>query len=199
MAVAMLLKSTKPGRHSHKYTQFETMHKLRAAFSNLYHSSNEGSGTTVTLGRDTTCPTQSMWFERFAKGCLKRMGQEVHQDLAVSIHLMLAFQDLLEEEWREKTQLEDRIKLAMVGAYALVAFGGSFRGHEVFYLETFGLLKYAAGKHVERGQEFLVVPLLGRYKSEDAERYHLTPLALKTDSGLQIGRWVYRLADAKRA
>ncbi len=105
IAVAMLVKSTKPGRHNPDYSQFETMRKLRAAFSNLYHASVESSVNTLTLGRDTaktfltTCPTQSMWFERFSKGCFKCMGQEIHQDLAVSIHLMLALQESLEREW----------------------------------------------------------------------------------------------------
>jgi hypothetical protein len=77
VAVAMLVKSTKPGRHNELYTQFETMRKLRAAFSNMFHASARSNVDTVTLGRDTaksfltTCPTQSSWFERFCSGCLK--------------------------------------------------------------------------------------------------------------------------------
>jgi len=82
-AVAMLMKSTQPGRHDTSYTQFETLRKLRAAYSNFYHASATSAATTMTMGRDkaksflTNCPTQSAWFKRFAKGCLKRMGQEV--------------------------------------------------------------------------------------------------------------------------
>jgi hypothetical protein len=95
-AVAMLSKSTQPGRHEESYTQFESLRKLRAAYSNFYLASSLSTATAMTLGRDTaksfltTCPTQSMWFERFAKGCLKRMGQEIKQDLAVSVHAMKA-------------------------------------------------------------------------------------------------------------
>jgi hypothetical protein len=91
VAVAMLVKSTKLGRHNESYTQFKTMRKLRAAYSNMFHASARSSIETLTLGRDTaksfltTCPTQSSWFERFCNGCLQRMGQEVKQDLAVSI------------------------------------------------------------------------------------------------------------------
>jgi hypothetical protein len=94
----MLVKSTQPGKHDPRYTQFETLRKLRAAYSNYYHASVISAETSMTLGRDTakatltTCPTQNMWFERFTKGCLKRMGQEVRQDLATSIHLMHALQ-----------------------------------------------------------------------------------------------------------
>jgi hypothetical protein len=204
VAVAMLVKSTKPGRHNPTYTQFETMRKLRAAYSNMYHASARSNINTVTLGRDTaksfltTCPTQSGWFERFCNGCLKRMGQEVRQDLAVSIEVMLAFQSEMERDWQEEKTIEKRIQLAMIGAYALIAFGGSFRGHEVFLVDTFGLVKYASQRLSEKGMEFVMIPLLGRYKTENAERYHLTPLALRSKSGLEFGRWVSRLADAKR-
>ncbi len=205
VAVAMLVKSTKPGRHNREYTQFETLRKLRAAYSNMFHASARSNIDTLTLGRDmaksflTTCPTQSSWFERFCSGCVQRMGQEVKQDLAVSIQVILAFQEEMEKEWREPQTLKQRIQLAMIGAYPLIAFGGSFRGHEVFLVDTFGIIKYAKKKLVERGQAFAMVPLLGRYKTENADRYHLTPLALRSVSGLEFGRWVARLADAKKA
>jgi hypothetical protein len=162
-AIAMLLKSTQPGRYDTSYTQFETLQKLRAAYSNFYHASAVSNATAMTLGRDTaksfltTCPTQSMWFERFAKGCLKRMGQEVRQDLAVSIHIMKAYQELLEREWRVTEDDEkERIKLALIGAYTMIAFTGSFQGHEVFLVDTHSLLKYIDQEKFERGDKFVV-------------------------------------------
>jgi len=42
-----------------------------------------------------------------------------------------------------------------------------------------------------------VIPLLGKYKTENVEGYHLTPLIAGTSSGLQIEIWVKRLAWAK--
>jgi hypothetical protein len=200
--VAMLVKSTQPGKNDPKYTEFETLCKLRAAYSNYYHASVVSAETLMTLGRDTakatltTCPTQNMWFERFAKGCLKRMGPVVRQDLATSIHLMHALHTNLEREW-EASDEKDRVDLAMIGAYVLIAFTGSFHGHEVFLVDTFSLLKYAWEEHVEQGERFVVVPLLGRYKTENTEGYHLTPLAARTASGLEVERWEKRLAWAK--
>jgi hypothetical protein len=91
VVAAMLVKSTKLGRHDPTYTQFQMMRKLRAAYSNMFHASACSNIPTVTLGRDTaksfltTCPTQSSWFEHFCNSCLKCMGQEVHQDLAISV------------------------------------------------------------------------------------------------------------------
>lgn len=164
VAVAMLVESMKPGRHYQAYTQFETMRKLCAAYFNMFHASARSNIDTITLGRDTaksfltTCPTQSSWFERFCNGCLKRMGQEVKQDLAVSVEVMFAFQYEMERDWQELQSTKHRIQLAMIGAYGLIAFGGSFRGHEVFLIDTFGLIKYASQRLVEKGQEYNMVP-----------------------------------------
>jgi hypothetical protein len=124
------------------------------------------------------------------------MGQEVKQDLATSIHLMHALQTNLEDEW-ESSGDRERVSLAMIGGYMLIAFAGSFRGNELFLVDTFGLLKYAREEHIERGERFVVIPLLGRYKTENTEGYHLTPLAARTSSGLEIESWVKRLAWAK--
>jgi hypothetical protein len=74
VAVAMLAKLLNPGRYA-EYTQFQTLRKLRSAYSNLYHASSQGSTLMMTLGRDTTktflsnCPTHSLRFECFVKGC----------------------------------------------------------------------------------------------------------------------------------
>jgi hypothetical protein len=157
----------------------------------------------MTLGRDSaktflsTCPTNSVWFERFAKGCLKRMGQDVRQDLAVSAKLVLKFIQLLEEEWVLAPK-PLKGNLTLIGAYVCVAFGGSFRGHEVFLVDLYGLLKYSVLNLESEGTPYVIIPLLGRFKTEDGERYHLTPLAYTTASGIPIGKWIKRLAELKR-
>jgi hypothetical protein len=203
VAIAMLLKSREPGRYNN-YTQFETMRKLRSTFSNFYHASAEGSMMMMTLGRDTaksflsTCPTHSLWFERFAKGCLRRMGQEVRQDLAISTKVMLAMLDILEREWQDAQCRCQKEALALVGTYSCIAFGGSFRGHEVFLVDLYGLMKYASQKRGEGSAPHVIIPLLGRFKAEDGERYHLTPLASTTWSGIQIELWVRRLLQVKQ-
>jgi hypothetical protein len=40
-----------------------------------------------------------------------------------------------------------------------------------------------------------LVALLGRFKTESGEKYHLMPLALETYSGLRPGDWVERMLD----
>jgi hypothetical protein len=37
--------------------------------------------------------------------------------------------------------------------------------------------------------KYVMVPLLGRFKNEIGEQYHLTPLAAETKSGLKLKLW----------
>jgi hypothetical protein len=196
VAVGMLIKSLEPGRYSKTYQQFETIRKLRAAFSNLHMSSLEGINSLRTVGGESTkmclslLPTNSLWFERFAEGCLKRMGQDVRQDWALPLPVLHAMLDILEMEWEKADCWEDRHRTACAGAFSMVAFCGSFRGNEIFLTDLFGLSKYLAELEHE---SFVIVPLLGRYKGESHHRYHLTPMAARSDSGLEVRTWIKRL------
>jgi hypothetical protein len=198
----MLAKSVEPGRYRN-YTQFEMLRKLRSAYSNLFHASALGSGSMATLGRDTaetflsSCPSHSLWFERFSKGRLRRMGQEVRQDLAISVKVMLALLDILENEWQSDPTIHGKEVKVFLGAFAAIAFGGSFRGNEVFLTDLYGLANYSRTPLLENGTRYVIIPLLGRFKTEDGEQYHLTPLAYQTNSGIRIGVWVERLVQVK--
>jgi hypothetical protein len=139
----------------------------------------------------SACPTHSLWFEHFLRGYLLRMGQAVQQALAISIRVLLAL--LL---WATADNCKGQT-LAFVRAFCCIAYGGSFRGNEVFLTDLFGLIKYTQMAFQEDGVRYIIVPLLGRFKSEDGERYHLTPLAYTTASGITIGCWVERLVMVK--
>jgi hypothetical protein len=61
-----------------------------------------------------------------------------------------------------------------------------------------GFLKYliAGSEHEECWH--VVVPLLGRLKSETGERYHMMISARVTNSGLEPGKWADRLGEPLR-
>lgn len=203
VAISMLLRSLNPGRYG-DYTQFATIRKERSCFSNFYHASAVGSTAQSTLGRDTAksfltkCPTQSLWFERFSKGCLYRMGEVVKQDLAISIDVMLCMMKLFDDEWLRTPDGWDRSEIASVALYSIIAFCGSFRGHEVFLVDLFGLTKYETTFTLSNQTSYCMIPLLGKYKGESGERYHLTPLSSVTKSGLDLGLWVKRVCSHRR-
>jgi hypothetical protein len=44
----------------------------------------------------------------------------------------------------------------------------------------------------------LLVPLLGKYKGEAHHRFHLTPLAAITNSGIEVHTWIERLVEVQQ-
>jgi len=202
VAIAMVMKSLEPGKYA-THQQFETIRKLRAAYSNAFMASLAGTGSLRTVGGDrakyflTDSPTQSLFFERFSRGCLCRMGQVVKQDWAIPFPVMHALLDTLEADWATSQLFNQREKemISMLGAYVVIAFCGSFRGNEVFLADMHGTMKYLTAGDV--AADTVIIPLLGRFKGETGERYHLTPLAAITSLGIQVKTWVKRLVEAK--
>jgi hypothetical protein len=47
----------------------------------------------------TKCPSHGNWFERFNKGCHKRMGDVVIPDRALAVEIIVEMLRILEAEW----------------------------------------------------------------------------------------------------
>jgi len=62
-----------------------------------------------------------------------------------------------------------------------------------------GLIKYGSDNLLVAGKEYVMIPLLGRFKNEVGDQYHLTPLIAVTKSGLQVKVWVHRLIEVRQA
>jgi hypothetical protein len=105
----------------------------------------------------------------------------------------------LDSEWNQADSLPLRSRVASLGAWAVICFCGSFRGPGMFLIDLFGLAKYAACDRFVEGKEreFVIIPLLGRFKNELGDQYHLTPLAAVSKSGLQVKTWVRRLVEVR--
>ena len=80
--------------------------------------------------------------------------------------------------------------LIMAGAFSAICYCGSFRGHEVFLVDLHGLIKLNEQVRKKGRSDYVVILLLGRFKGETDERYHITPLAAVTASGIQLKFWV---------
>jgi len=191
-----------PGHYA-LHQQFETIRKLWAGFHNVYMASLTGSLSLRSVGGDRAkhflnqCDTHSTWFEHFAAGCLHRMGQDIRQDRAISLNVMHALMDHLEGEWGSTADFNTRFHVASLGAYSVIAFCGSFRGLEVFLTDLYGLCKYLDSPRQAQELPHVIIPLLGRLKNENGEKYHLTPLCSVTSSGLQVETWVHRLVQCQ--
>jgi hypothetical protein len=167
----MVMKSMEPGKYAF-HQQFETIRKLRAAYSNVFMASLAGTGSLTTVGGDCAkyflmdSPTQSLFFECFSRGCLSRMGQVVRQNWAIPLPVVHALLELLQSDWAAAQNLgrQEQELIAMLGAYVVIAFCGSFRGNEVFLADMYGTAKYLKSRDIPPNT--VIIPLLGRFKGE---------------------------------
>jgi len=189
----MILKSRDKGSYA-PYQQFETIRKLWSGFTNTYMSSLIGYTNYHTGGGDTAkhylcqCPTHSLWFECFSRGCLSQMGQEV-------ILVILELLHHLEMDLEAEADMEAKCNIITLGAFISIAYCGSFCGAEVFLVDCAGLRSYLHAPVDPSLPWHIIIPLLGRFKNEIGSHCHLTPLAAVTSSGINIRLWVTRLVE----
>ena len=203
-AVIMVKSSLRKGRYE-GYKQFATIRKIRSAVSNQWETSVAAGMQTLTLASEdrskasilSSCPTQSRWFKRFAEGCCIRMGEVTKQDKALS-------RDILHEILKEcrdriKHQQGDEQALPIsVATYLVVGFCASLRGSEGFMLDLAGLIYYLDEGRTGDESDHVVVPLLGRFKTEAHERLHLIPLASSTKSGFCPRWWLELVVHVRK-
>lgn len=114
----------------------------------------------------------------------------------MSVKILLELLRTLDKECEEGIGVQKE-RAVLLEAYAAIAYCGSFRGHEVLLVDLHGLIKYSWEQLIEGGHVYPIIPLLGRLKKEDRERYHLTPLAERTASCINLCLWVGRLVELK--
>jgi hypothetical protein len=198
-AIVMLQASLRLGKYD-KCIQFGTVRKLRSGFSNAYHVTAEGQ-EAVVMAKDTQklvvtkFPTYGEFFEHFTRGMHKRMGEIVRPNRAPSLDLMLAISRIMEDEWSQALSMEMRWSLAMEGSFYLVGFCCALRGEEIPLTDLFGTrTHWDAGE--SHSTKHVVVALLGKFKGETGESYHLMPIMAVTNRGLEPRKWIGRLLQA---
>ena len=82
----------------------------------------------------------------------------------------------------------------MVGLYLAMSFCLSLRGNEGFMLDLQGLIQHIMdGRDRREKHPHVVFPLLGRFKNEVGERWHLMLSVPVTKSGFKVRMWTERL------
>jgi hypothetical protein len=196
-AVVIVQRSLDKGKYA-RTVQFETVRKFRAAASNIYHSSIDGQGAMVMAKETrklqvTECPTYSDFFERFCKGMHKRMGDIVRPDRALSHNILKQIMVAVERDWASASEA-GKLKFALEGAFYLLAFVIALRGEEVPLIEMRGLRSHWV-QATQHEKPHVKVTLLGRFKNEIGECYHIMPILYTTPRGLEPGKWVSRVLD----
>ena len=211
VALEILSASQEPGRHSKEYQQYETIRKLRSAFSNAFESGPQGTTQNNLVFRGDkgkayglrTAPTESLFFSQFMLGLLSRMGQVIVPDEALSNEQVHGIMTLIKEKMNDQS-LDKKVKrkLLMTGAYFMSLYGCSLRGHEGLFLEASDFVKMidvgkegvrdAKGKVKAEGH--VCLPLLGRFKTEVGEQRHVMVMVNVSSSGLKFREWLEALA-----
>jgi len=185
-----------PGKYD-KHVQFRTIRKFRSAFSNVYHASIQGHDATI-MAKDTKklmvtkCPTYGLWLEKFMKGCQKRMGEIVRPDRALSTTILLEILQALNSEWNNFPH--QRMEIAAEGAFYVISFSCALRGEELPLVDLHGILKHWE-QSTSSEPPHIVIAILGRFKGEIGENYHLLPIVTVTSSRIENKLWIGRLLD----
>jgi hypothetical protein len=203
VALETLRASQKPGRHVKSYTQFESVRKLRAGYINALDAgparcldnrvfkSDKGQLFSLISGA-----TQSKLFMMFMKGCEKRMGRLVKQDLGISFEMLQEILKIYEDELLDENVPNKRKRFIVVcsGAFVIL-WAGALRGGEIFMLESSEFVRRRDdGRNKERDGH-VIIPLMGRFKNETGERNLLMVLANITNGGLDIRKCVDRFTS----
>jgi hypothetical protein len=202
VAMQMVASSLGKGRYEESHKQWDTIRRVRSLYSNHYRSTARANSYTTSMTSTkgsgaqmmTEDPCCSFWFQRFAEGCRKRMGQDWRPNKALSIDLMLHLISSVEQRVEDATEQEAKVKWLMIGGYFVICYVVSLRSTEGLLVDLEALLE-----HFDDARSYQIIPLLGQVKGEHHSRQHLLPCVPKTDSGIQIKVWLKRLIAVHQA
>ena len=203
VAIEMIKHSQGKGRNSSKYIQFDSIRKIRSAYSNVFESGPSRCIDNRKLRSDkgqmmhfVSGDTDSKLFGMFVKGCEKRMGRYVKQDCGMTNELLHAILDRYDKEFDDnRTSLSRKRFMLICGAVFVTLWGGALRGGEIMMMEASELIKRKLDGKYENKNEHIVIPLMGRFKNETGERNLIIILANVTQGGIPIRKWVEGLAS----
>ena len=196
VAILMVEKSLHAGRHSEKYTQFDTIRKIKSTHSNQSRGGKTANSISLAMtdskgsgyDRFSTEVCGSLWFQRFVLGCRKRMGQGWRPNQAISTPIVLKRLSLVETRVMSSCDPIEKRRLVMAGTYFCFCYVVSLRSPEGLLVDIPGLRKFG-----EKSDVHVVIPLLGQGKGEDHARQHLMHCVNVTGSGIPVRVWLVRL------
>ena len=203
LAIVMLRASQDKGRHNSDYVQFDTIRKIRSAWSNAHESSAVGEENLLALKGDkgktyrlSTSASESRLFYRFITGLESRMGRLVKSNVGIDTNILLEILNIYNRDLADKQVTWVRKRwIIMMSSYLVLCYGASLRGNEGLYLEGSSLVELIGlGKdEPDESLAHVCAPLLGRFKNETGEDKHVALMAERTKSGINIRLWMERL------
>ena len=203
LALGQVKLSQKAGINRTTHLQYDTIRRLRTAFVHIHdtgHRENNHGGTTLGFRthkgeafKASRVPTDSKVYEMINRGMLLRMGKQTHTDLGLDVRILkITLEDIKISVKEEEGNYMKVRELVMLGTLLVVGFVCALRGNECLMLDSMGLQTHIhQGKEgQEDGNEHVVIPLLGKFKNEDGNRFHLMVAVNTTHSGLEVRLWL---------
>jgi hypothetical protein len=163
---------------------------------------------TVAVGgkskmHTTTSPAMGDWYSRFNKGAHKRIGDLSFQDAAWSPELLIKVLAQFEAKWEELegtvmtngVRRKKEAKLIFPVLMGELSYVLALRGEELPMMDLAGTRLNSTKGKVHPKTTHGVVALLGRFKNETGEKYHLMPVLMVTKLGLTPMMWVNRMLE----
>ena len=86
------------------------------------------------------------------------------------------------------------MEIVAEGAFYVIAFSCALRGEELPLVDLHGILKHWE-QSTSSEPPHIVIAILGRFKGEIGENYHLLPIVTVTSSRIENKLWIGRLLD----
>ena len=206
IAMAQVRYSQRPGANESTHLQFDTVRKMRTAFNHVYEvgkaiRAEDHTGFKGLKGEifsASSCPTDSRFFQLFTRGLLLRLGKQTKSNWGLDFNVLHIILNHFEKNLMEENlSKEEKRTTVMLGSFFMIGFVCGLRGNEIFLVEAEGIQKMIDKGRVESQSkhEHVVIPLLGRFKNEDGEKWHVMVSASVTDSKFQVRSWVEKLVD----
>jgi hypothetical protein len=129
-------------------------------------------------------------------GLKRQTGEVTKQDKPLTMEIMLAIQDLLEEVWQCGNPRE-KLRAAQAGAWHFASFGCGLRGEEkplVEFAGTRNSLRYL-DPNFNTVPHFRMVVTGTNKQNRNCGAWFQIPCAATTQSGLKPGIWMFRYID----
>ncbi len=202
IAIEILRASQEPGRNVASYQQYDSIRKIRSAYSSIFESSPLAAkiglsfkGSRGAMVHFTDSPLNSLFFRSFMSGLEKRMGKVVCQDLGLDVRILKSILENMDAEIRDPATPWARKRHLAVCAGAFVSlYAGALRGGEVFLMEGKELASRINQGRMDTRGSHVYVPLMGRFKHENGERNLMFAFVSVTDnSQLPVRQCLERL------
>ena len=199
MAATLLLRSLDKGKNAARI-QFDTLRKMRSHLSNFAHTTPGGVGPTFigdegNVSAISRSDTNSMWFRRFMQGMHKRMGDVWIPDRPLTITEVLRALEMLEEDWRIYFGIQDMMGLSKTGltmTMIVAGFFGALRGEEVCKIDVGTMREHWKESTGNPMHPHVPLMMAGKFKRETGIKLFCQPLAMKSNSGVDIASIFYR-------